>query len=116
MPIGVRIPVESMSSRPLMGMVQALEMPGSRSAASISARSSASLIRSSQMGRSTGFSHAGAQEEYQRGFSRHADRGFSVTVVSIIESGAGAGGGGRGPAGLPEHPLDLGEGAEELAL
>ncbi len=48
------------------------------------------MIRSSQTGRSTAFSHAGAQSEYQRGASRHCERGLSTTVVSIIDSGAGS--------------------------
>jgi hypothetical protein len=39
-PTGVRIPVVSMSIRPLIGIVQALVVPGMRSASSISATSS----------------------------------------------------------------------------
>ena len=35
-------------------------------------------------------SHSGAQDEYQRGFSRHSVAGFRTTVVSIIENGAGS--------------------------
>ena len=73
-----------------MGMVQALEMPGSCSAAFISSLSSSSVMRSRQNGRSTPFSRSGAQEEYQRGFSRHFASGFSTTVVSIMEKGAGS--------------------------
>jgi hypothetical protein len=37
MPIGVRMPVDSMSMRALIGMVQALDTPGNCSALSISA-------------------------------------------------------------------------------
>ncbi len=59
MPTGVRMPVESMSRRPLIGMVQALEMPGSWSAAFISFSSSSWVIRSRQNGRSSPFSQPG---------------------------------------------------------
>ena len=91
MPIGVRMPVESMSSRPLMGMVQALEMPGSRSAASISALSSSSVMRSRQTGRSTRLEPVRAPRPSTSAASRAtATRGLSTTVVSIIEKGAGS--------------------------
>ena len=53
MPTGVRTPVVSMSMRPLIGMVQALVMPGSCSAWSISAISSSQEMRSGQMRRRT---------------------------------------------------------------
>ena len=89
-PMGVRMPVESMSSRPLMGMVQALEIPGSWSAASISALSSSEVMRSRQKDRSGVLSHSGAHDENQRGFSRHSASGLRTMVVSIIEKGAGS--------------------------
>jgi len=90
MPTGVRMPVESMSSRPLMGMVQALEMPGSCRAASSSVLRSSTVIRSHQKERSTLFSQPGAQPEYQRGTSRHSSSGRRMMVVSIIVKGAGS--------------------------
>src|SRR5712691_4060563 len=89
-PTGVRTPVDSMSMRALIGIVQALLTPGSRSAASISATSSSQERWSGQNGRKAGFSQAGAQAEYQRGLARHWDSGLSTTVVSPIEKGAGS--------------------------
>ena len=85
------MPVESMSSRPLMGMVQALEMPGK-------------LQRRVHLGLELllgdavppeGAQHAPSatpapSDEYQRGFSRHSASGLSTMVVSIIEKGAGS--------------------------
>ena len=73
-----------------MGMVQALEMPGSWSAASISFLSSSSVMRSRQNGRRMPLSHPGAQAEYQRGVSRHSRSGLSRMVVSIMVKGAGS--------------------------
>ena len=66
-PTGVRIPVASMSMRPLIGMVQELVTPGKSSAASIS---------------STSFSCVSP--------SRHSPSGFSTIVVSNMASGAGS--------------------------
>ena len=91
MPIGVRMPVESMSSRPLIGMVQALEMPGSWSAASIS-RSQLGL-GDPVVARTAGGPPSATpapSPSTSAGFSRHCDAGLSITVVSIIESGAGS--------------------------
>src|SRR5687768_10606548 len=91
MPTGVRTPVVSMSMRALMGMVQALVVPGICSARSISAVSSSLEMRSGQTRRQTAsLSHSGDQLEYQRGLARHSETGFKTTVVSIIESGAGS--------------------------
>ena len=90
MPMGVRTPVESMSMRPLMGMVHALTEPGICSARSISSISSSHEMCSGQMWPRKDFSRCGAHEEYQRSFARHSAGGFSTTVVSIIESGAGS--------------------------
>ena len=42
------------------------------------------------MRRNTGFSHSGAQAEYQVRRGRHSDLGFSVITVSSMESGAGS--------------------------
>ena len=67
MPTGVRTPVVSMSMRPLIGIVQALTLPGIWSAESISE------INFSQVRP-----------------GRHCDFGFSWTTVSIIEKGAGS--------------------------
>ena len=84
------MPVVSMSMRPLTGIVQELERPGSLSA-SFSCSTSWSCDRRSEVsGRSTGFNHSGAQAEYQVSTRRHSDRGFSVITVSIIDRGAGS--------------------------
>jgi len=63
-PTGVLMPVESMSMRVLMGMIQALVRPGKRT------RASSSATRSSRV--SPG---------------RHASRGLSRIRVSIIVGG-----------------------------
>ncbi len=65
MPIGVRIPVESMSMRFLMGCVQMFGMPGNRSFASISSWSSSKVMRSGVMREKSQRSGAGLSE-YQR--------------------------------------------------
>ena len=52
--------------------------------------SSSQEIRSGQTVRRTAFTGRGAQDEYHRGFARHASGGFRRTVVSIIEKGAGS--------------------------
>jgi hypothetical protein len=67
MPTGVLMPVESMSIRVLMGMVQALVRPGNWMALS-SSSTSVSMVMP----------------------SRHSDSGFSVMVVSIMLKGAGS--------------------------
>ena len=89
-PTGVRSPVLSMSIRPLIGMVQALESPGRRSASFISPISCCWGMWSGVMRRRTPFSHSGAQPEYQVSTLRHSLLGLRVTTVSIIESGAGS--------------------------
>ena len=68
MPTGVRMPVESMSIRPLIGMVQALATPGIERALSSSSRRSPTVLN--------------------RG--RHSSSGFRLTTVSNISSGAGS--------------------------
>ncbi len=90
MPIGVRMPVESMSIRALIGIVHAFVVPGIFSARSISSTSSSCEMWSRHTWRRTPASHPGAQDEYQRSFFRHSDSGFRRTVVSIIENGAGS--------------------------
>jgi hypothetical protein len=89
-PTGVRIPVDSMSMRALIGIVQALDSPGRRSASFISETRPSVEMWSAVMVRKAGFSHSGAHDEYQVGTLRHADFGFKVTTVSSIESGAGS--------------------------
>ena len=66
-PTGVRIPVDSMSMRALIGMVQALETPGNCKARSISA------VRLSIVTP-----------------GRHSCFGFRLTMVSNISEGAGS--------------------------
>jgi hypothetical protein len=67
MPMGVRMPVDSMSMRALIGMVQALLTPGNCSAWSISAISASVVIP-----------------------SRQSLSGFRLMTVSNISSGAGS--------------------------
>ena len=66
-PMGVRIPVDSMSMRALMGMVQALETPGNCSALSISAINLSMVMP-----------------------DRHSDSGLRLMTVSNISVGAGS--------------------------
>src|SRR5512134_3333276 len=79
-----------MSILALMGMVHAFVAPGNRTAASILATSSSQEMRSGQMGRNRGFRKSGIQEEYQRFFGLQWLSGFRITVVSIMENGAGS--------------------------
>ncbi len=67
MPIGVRMPVDSMSMRALIGIVHALEMPGNCSALSSSAISLSVVMP-----------------------GRHSDSGFRLITVSNISIGAGS--------------------------
>ena len=67
MPMGVRMPVDSMSMRALIGMVQAFDTPGNCSALSNSAIS-LSVVRP----------------------ARHSDSGFRLITVSNISVGAGS--------------------------
>ena len=66
-PTGVRMPVESISMRALIGMVQALLTPGNCSTASISAMSLSVVMP-----------------------ARHSLSGFRLTTVSNISKGAGS--------------------------
>jgi len=61
-----------------------------RSARSSSATSSSHEMRSGQIGRTSGCRNPGIHPEYQRSFPRHWSGGFRITVVSIMESGAGS--------------------------
>ncbi len=75
----------------LMGIVQALVVPGSRSTRSISPTSSSQVSFSGQSGASSvRFNHSGAHPEYQRSRERHSLSGFKTTLVSAIENGAGS--------------------------
>ena len=67
-PIGVRTPVVNMSTRVLIGIVQAFVQPGNCILPFISVVSSSQVMgcSSAQNGRNTGFSQPGAQLEYQR--------------------------------------------------
>jgi hypothetical protein len=67
MPIGVRMPVDSMSMRALIGMVQELATPGNCSAWSISAISLSMVMP-----------------------ARHSDSGLRLITVSNISVGAGS--------------------------
>ena len=67
MPIGVRMPVDNMSMRALIGMVQELATPGNCSALSISAINM-SRVRP----------------------ARHSDSGLRLITVSNISVGAGS--------------------------
>jgi hypothetical protein len=67
MPTGVRMPVESMSMRALIGMVQAFETPGNCRALSISAISESMVMP-----------------------ARHSSFGFRLITVSNISVGAGS--------------------------
>ena len=67
MPTGVLMPVESMSIRVLMGIVQAFVSPGICNAASISSINLSGVMP-----------------------SRHCSGGLSMTVVSNIDNGAGS--------------------------
>ncbi len=84
------MPVVSMSIRPLIGMVQALERPGSFSASFIWLTSSAVEMVSGVIRRKIGLSQSGAQEEYQVSTFRHSLFGLRVIRVSSIERGAGS--------------------------
>ena len=67
MPTGVRMPVDNMSMRALIGMVQELAMPGN-----CSARSSSAISLSTSMP------------------GRHCDSGLRLITVSNISIGAGS--------------------------
>ncbi len=107
-PTGVRMPVVSMSMRFLMGIVQALVIPGILSARSISSTSSSWLMCRARMWRRIRLSHSGAQVEYQRvlwpplDFGLEHDSGLHHRKRRRI-------GGGLRAASLAEHALDFRE-------
>ena len=84
------MPVLSMSMRALIGMVQALDTPGSLSASFICETSSSCEMWSGVKCRKTALAHSGAQEEYQVSRLRHSECGLSVITVSNMDSGAGS--------------------------
>ena len=88
-PTGVRIPVASMSMRFLIGIVQALALPGIWTARSISLMRSSCEMCSGQIWPSIARKGPG-HEEKNRCFGGHSDIGLSCTTVSIIENGAGS--------------------------
>src|SRR5512138_3764576 len=79
-----------MSVLALIGIVQALVTPGKRTTESILATSSSHEIRSGQIGLSIALRNPGAQFEYQRSLPLHWLCGLRMTVVSIMENGAGS--------------------------
>jgi hypothetical protein len=81
------MPVESISTRFRMGMVQMLGIPANLSFASISATSSSVDWRSGMRRRNGAFMKPGIHEYHLR-FSGHSGRGFRRTVVSTMEKGA----------------------------
>src|ERR1035441_4338290 len=90
MPTGVRMPVVSMSTRALMGIVHAFEVPGILSAWFISSTNWSVEMWSGVNLRNIPFAHLGAQDEYQVSTFRHSVSGLRTMAVSIIENGAGS--------------------------
>src|ERR671930_217541 len=84
------MPVVSISTRALMGMVHAFEAPGILSAWFISSTSCSLDMRSGVNLRKTPLAHSGAQEEYHVSALRHCASGLRTMTVSIIDSGAGS--------------------------
>ena len=84
------MPVVSMSTRALMGMVQAFDVPGIFSAWFISSTNCSVEMWSGVNLRKMPFAHLGAQEEYQVSTLRHSVSGFRTITVSIMENGAGS--------------------------
>ena len=101
MPIGVRTPVDSMSMRFLIGIVQMLGMPGKRSCASISSCSSSKVMRSGAMRRADRLQRLRPVASTSARPCAIRDSGLSSTVVSTIENGAGSVGVSARPA-LPK--------------
>src|SRR6185312_7483757 len=87
MPIGLRIPVESMSILFLIGMVQILGMPMKFNFSFISSISFSWLIVSGQILSKGPFMKFGKNEYHLFSF-RHSEAGFNAIVVSIILNGA----------------------------
>src|ERR1035438_5455017 len=84
------MPVVSMSTRALIGIVHAFEVPGILSAWFISSTNWSVEMWSGVNLRNIPFAHVGAQEEYQVSTFRHSTSGLRTITVSIIENGAGS--------------------------
>src|SRR5450432_4000568 len=84
------MPVVSMSTRALMGMVHAFEVPGILSAWFISSTNCSVEMWSGVNLRNMPLAHLGAHEEYQVSTFRHSVSGLRTITVSIIENGAGS--------------------------
>ena len=111
-PTGVRMPVVSMSMRPLIGWVQALDSPGICRASFISVTRSSLEMRSGVICRKTERRNPGAQEEYQ--VLLRPPLRLRLEGDDRLEHGQGSGvGRGLGPAGLAEDALHLGEFADD---
>src|ERR1039457_1365389 len=83
------MPVVSMSTRALMGIVHAFEVPGILSAWFISSTNWSVEIWPGVNLRNMPFAHLGAQEEYQVSTFRDSASGLRTIMVSIMENGAG---------------------------
>ena len=94
MPIGVRMPVVSMSTLFLIGCVKAFVHPGIWSFSFISWTRSSRVMgtNSGQTAASAGRAKAGVTPTYQRRtyFVRHSLLGLRRMTVSTMESGAGS--------------------------
>src|SRR5450759_5407659 len=84
------MPVVSMSTRALMGIVHAFDVPGIFSAWFISSTSCSFEMWSGVNLRNMPFAHLGAQEEYHVSTLRHSVSGLRTMTVSIMENGAGS--------------------------
>src|ERR1039458_2161204 len=84
------MPVVSMSTRALMGIVHAFAVPGILSAWFISSTNWSVEMWSGVNLRNMAFPHLGAHEEYQVSTFRHSVSGLRTMTVSIIENGAGS--------------------------
>src|ERR1700690_3783762 len=79
-----------MSTRALMGIVHAFEVPGIFSAWFISSINCSVEMWSGVNLRNTAVAHWGAQDEYQVSTFRHSVSGLRTMTVSIMENGAGS--------------------------
>src|ERR1039457_6620460 len=84
------MPVVSMSTRALMGIVHAFDVPGILSAWFISSTNWSVEIWSGVNLRNIPFAQLGAQEEFPVSTFRHSASGLRTITVSIMENGAGS--------------------------
>src|SRR5664279_3866305 len=84
------MPVVSMSTRALIGMVHAFEVPGILSAWFISSTNWSVEMWAGVNLRKMFDAQFGAQEEYQVSTFRHSASGLRTITVSIMENGAGS--------------------------